>query len=178
MTNRRRSNHCKHQGVLKKRKRKPDCATSGLYLTRFCCLYSDVTHWLILCLWLFICWFNSGAPRAKRASGAPWVSKSTHPRKFGNHVTVHRPSVRTTGKPMFNFTLSSSFGSIGKLILHTYCTSMLWSIHSCQKGICWPVSPDRIAGSGVDPSRSSIFLKLSADKLLVFKWSQAQVYFF
>ena len=29
--------------------------------------------------------------RAKRACGAPWVSKSTHPRKFGNHVTVHRP---------------------------------------------------------------------------------------
>ena len=33
-------------------------------------------------------------------------------------------------------------------------------------------------GSGVDPSRSSIFWKLSADNLLVFKWSQAQVYFF
>ena len=32
--------------------------------------------------------------------------KSTHPRKSGNHVTVHRPSVRTTGKPMFNLTLS------------------------------------------------------------------------
>ena len=49
---------------------------------------------------------------AKRAWGAPWVSKSTHPKKFGNHVTVHRPqparpSVRTTGKPMFNSTLSS-----------------------------------------------------------------------
>ena len=29
--------------------------------------------------------------RAKRACGAQWVSKSTHPRKFGNHVTVHRP---------------------------------------------------------------------------------------
>ena len=27
--------------------------------------------------------------------------------------------------------------------------------------ICWPVSPDRIAGLGVDPLRSSIFLKLS-----------------
>ena len=26
-------------------------------------------------------------------SGAPWGSKSTHPRKFGNHVTVHRPPV-------------------------------------------------------------------------------------
>ena len=30
--------------------------------------------------------------RAKRACGAPWVSKSTHPRKFGNHV--HRASDR------------------------------------------------------------------------------------
>ena len=42
---------------------------------------------------------------AKRVCGATWVSKSTHPRKFGNHVTVHRPparpSVPTTGQPMF-----------------------------------------------------------------------------
>ena len=44
--------------------------------------------------------------RVKRACGAPWVSKSTHPRTFGNHVTVHRPPSRTTGKPMFNLTLS------------------------------------------------------------------------
>ena len=73
---------------------------------------------------------SGGASCAKRASGAPWVSKSTHPRKFGYHVTVHRPSVRTIGKPMF--TLSSSFGSIGKMILHTNCTLMLWSIDSCQ----------------------------------------------
>ena len=29
--------------------------------------------------------------RAKRACGAPWVRKSTHPRKFGNHVTVNCP---------------------------------------------------------------------------------------
>ena len=28
-----------------------------------------------------------------------------------------------------------------------------------KQGIRWPVSPDRIAGSGVDPSRSSIFWK-------------------
>ena len=26
-----------------------------------------------------------------RVGGAPLLSKSTHPRKFGNHVTVHRP---------------------------------------------------------------------------------------
>ena len=42
----------------------------------------------------------------------------------------------------------------------------------------WPVSLDSTAGSGADPSRSSISLKLSADKLLVFKWSQAQDKFF
>ena len=44
-----------------------------------------------------------------------------------------------------------------------------------KQGTRWPVSLDRIAGPGVDPSRLSIFLKLSADKLLVFKWWQAQV---
>ena len=27
-------------------------------------------------------------------SRAPWASKSTHPRKFGNHVTVHRTNNR------------------------------------------------------------------------------------
>ena len=31
---------------------------------------------------------NRGAPRAC-VGGAPLLSKSTHPRKFGNHVTVH-----------------------------------------------------------------------------------------
>ena len=44
--------------------------------------------------------------------------------------------------------------------------------------IHWPVSPDRIAGSGINTLSSSTFLKLSADKLLLFKWSQAQVQFF
>ena len=77
--------------------------------------------------------------RAKRACGAPWVRKSTHPRKFGNHVTVHRPparcpSVRTTGKLMFNHTLSSQFGSTGRLILHTYCTSMLINWQLSKQG--------------------------------------------
>ena len=47
-----------------------------------------------------------------------------------------------------------------------------------KQDIRWPVSPDPIAGSGVDPLRSSIFLKLSADNLFVFKWLQAHVYFF
>ena len=29
---------------------------------------------------------------APRVGGTPQLSKSTHPKKFGNHVTVHRPS--------------------------------------------------------------------------------------
>ena len=37
--------------------------------------------------------------RAKRACGAPCVSKSTHPRIFGNHVTVHRPPARPPARP-------------------------------------------------------------------------------
>ena len=40
--------------------------------------------------------------RAKRACEAPWVSKSTHPRKFGNHVTVHRPQPARPSAPQEN----------------------------------------------------------------------------
>ena len=57
-------------------------------------------------LWLSY-YFIAELWRAKRACRAPWVSKSTHPRKLGNHVTIHRPSVHTTGQPMFNLLLSS-----------------------------------------------------------------------
>ena len=95
--------------------------------------------------------------RAKRACRAPWVSKSTQPGKFGNHVTDRpsdRPSVRTKGIPMFTLTLSSYFGSPGESWLHI---SVVINWQLSKQGIRWPVSPDRIAGSGVDPSRSSFF---------------------
>ena len=76
---------------------------------------------------------------------------------------------------MFTFTLSNCLGSPGGNWLHINVV-INWQLS--KQGIRWPVSPDRIAGSGVDPSRSSTFLKLSADKLLVFRCSQAQVYYF
>ena len=100
---------------------------------------------------------HSGAPRAKRACGAPWVNKSTHPRKFGNHMTerpTDRPSVPTTGIRMFTLTLSSYFGSPRESWLHINVV-INWQLS--KQGVRWPVSPGRIAGSGVDPSRSSIF---------------------
>ena len=38
--------------------------------------------------------------REARASRAPYLSKSTRPRKFGNHVTVHRlPTARPPARP-------------------------------------------------------------------------------
>ena len=70
---------------------------------------------------------------------------------------------------------TSYFGSPGENWLHINAV-INWQMS--KQGIRWPVSPDRIAGSGVDPSRSRTFLKLSGDKLIVFKWSPAQVYFF
>ena len=122
--------------------------------------------------WVNFCWVYaaglseplphySGArsrARAKRSSGAPWVSKSTHPRKFGNQVTVHRtndrPSIRTTGITMFPLTLSSYFGSPGEKWLHINVV-INWQLS--KPGTCWPVSPDRIACSGVEPSGRVFF---------------------
>ena len=59
---------------------------------------------------------------------------------------------------MFYLTLSSKFGSWSAT---WYCSS--WHIHVMinrqlsKQGIHWPVSPDCIAGSDIDPSRLSIF---------------------
>ena len=37
-------------------------------------------------------------PMSVDNSGAPWVSKFTHKRKFGNHVTVHQAPIRPHNK--------------------------------------------------------------------------------
>ena len=83
----------------------------------------------------------------------------SHPRKFGNHVT-DRPSNRPSSPQAYQCLVSHFLATLG-----ADCTSMLSSIDSCQNS--WPVSPDRIAGSGVEVE---YFLKLSADNLFVFKW--------
>ena len=46
-----------------------------------------------------------------------------------------------------------------------------------KQDIRWPVSSDRIAGASVDPSRSSTFLKLSADKLPVSNYHRLKFIF-
>ena len=103
---------------------------------------------------------SGGAPCAKRASGAPWVGKSTHPKTFGYHVTVHCPSVCTTGRAMYNFTLSSSFWSIGKLMLDTYCTSMFWSIDSCQNKVSADHYHLTVSRAQVSAHRGQVFFEV------------------
>ena len=51
---------------------------------------------------------HARASRA-RVGGAPLLSKSTHPRKFGNHVTVQRPTDRRPSAPQENQCLLSHF---------------------------------------------------------------------
>ena len=45
---------------------------------------------------------NSGALAREARLRSTIVSKSTHPRKFGNHVTVHRPPAARLSAPQGN----------------------------------------------------------------------------
>ena len=42
--------------------------------------------------------------------------------------------------------------------------------HLSNQGIRWPVSRDHIAGSSYSLSRSRVFLKLTAEQVLIFDW--------
>ena len=58
--------------------------------------------------------------------------------------------------------------------MHTYWTSMLWSIDSCQNKVSADQSHLTVSWAQVStPIQVKYILKLSADKLLVFKWLQA-----
>ena len=80
-----------------------------------------------------------------------------------------RPSVRTTGIPMFTLTLSSYFGSPGESWLHINVV-INWQLS--KHGIRWPVSPDRIAGSGVEVIRWQFtrFQMIAGSRLLFLKF--------
>ena len=58
--------------------------------------------------------------------------------------------------------------------MHTYWTS----IDSCQNRVPADQYHLTVSRAQVSTHRGQVFLKLSDDKLLVFKWSQAQVQFF
>ena len=93
-------------------------------------------------------------------------------------MTLHRPSdllsVRTTGIPIFNITLSSMFGSLRPDIVHS-CFDQLTAFKAVYPltNIAWPYR-----GFKYRHTEFECFLKLSTDKLPLFSWSQAQVQFF
>ena len=76
---------------------------------------------------------------------------------------------------MFNPTLPSKFGSTGRLILHTYCKSMLWSINSCQNRVSADQHHLIVSRGQVSTYRVRVFFEVIRWQV---KWSQAQVYFF
>ena len=120
---------------------------------------------------------NRRAPRAYEQSPIAkkmWLLSHFHPMNFGSHVTVRpsvHPSFRTTGNQCESLHFLATVRACN-LILHIHVV-VNWQLS--KQGVRWPVSHNYTAGSAVDPSVVHVFLKLSTDKLLVFKWSQAQL---
>ena len=99
------------------------------------------------------------------------------------HVSTHRGDViylEAVRWPVNCFTRSRTMFNLilVKLIMHSYWTSMFWSIDSCQNRVPADQYHLTVSRAQVSTHRGQVFLKLSADKLLVLKWSQAQVQFF
>ena len=100
--------------------------------------------------------------RAKPASGAPWVRKwSDLPIRENLVITwpyTDWPPARQRDRPSapqaYQCLLSHILASLGAHRLHINVV-INWQLS--KQGIRCPVSPGLIAGSGVDPSRSSIF---------------------
>ena len=62
--------------------------------------------------------------------------------------------------------------------MHTYWTSMFWSIDSCQNRVLADQYYLAVSLAQTSTHRGQVFFKVIRDKLLVFKWSQAQDQFF
>ena len=106
----------------------------------------------------------------KQSPIAKKIWLSIHLRNFGSHMTVH-PSVSPQGN---QDEISHFLASVGacNMILHILVvvnklsavktryllTSIIWPCCGLQ---CWPIEV-------------TLFFKFSADKLLLFSWSQAQ----
>ena len=81
--------------------------------------------------------------------------------------TDRRPSVRTAGKPIFNLAEDSSLGAQVQPDIAHPCCDQLTPVKTgyLLTSATWPYR-----GLGYRPIEVEYFLKLSADKLLVFNW--------
>ena len=92
-------------------------------------------------------------------------------------MTVHRPPARPSAPQAYQRLLSHFLVTLGAQE-KADCTSMLSSIDSCQNRVSADHYHLTESRAQVSTHRGRVFLKLSADNLLVFKWSQAHVCFF
>ena len=85
--------------------------------------------------------YSGARAREARASGAPWVRKSTHPRKFGNHVTVHRTNDRPSAPQAYQWKIGGGlwvqweFWILGTRLFFGAKTNghrVLWSINNLE----------------------------------------------
>ena len=79
---------------------------------------------------------------------------------------------------MFNLTLSSQFGSTGRLILHTYWLSMLWSIDSCQNRVSADQYQPTVSRAQVSTHRGRIFFEVIRWQLTTFQMIAGSSVFF
>ena len=111
-----------------------------------------------------------------RVGGAPLLKKSTHPRKFGNHVT-NRLTDRPSAPQAYQCLLSHFLATLGAQE-KADCTSMLSSIDSCQNRVSADLYHLTESRAQVSTHRGRVFFKVIRWQNTSFKWSQAQVYFF
>ena len=105
------------------------------------------------------------------------------------HVSTHRGDViylEAVRWPVNCFTRSRTMFNLILLLVWEHrktdnaylLDTMFWSIDSCQNRVPADQYQMTVSWAQVLTHRGEVFLKLSADKLLVFKWSQSQVQFF
>ena len=147
--------------------------------------------WMYISLWpsspvAFIKWaivfkrtcqnVKGGSTRARSARERSPIPKKmwqyTHPRNFGNHVTV-RPTEWPSICPHHRETnvKSHTFQLVWEPA-NWYCASIPWSIHSCQNRVSADQYHMTVSRAQVSTNRVCVFLKLSADKLLVVKYGR------
>ena len=101
---------------------------------------------------------NSGAPRTKRPSGAPWVNRSTHPRKSGNHVT-DQPTDRPSAPHGYQCLLSHFLATLGAQEKADR-TSILSSIDSCQNRVSTDQYNLTVSRAQVSTHRGRVFFEV------------------
>ena len=94
----------------------------------------------------------------KHACGAPWSNKSTHPRKFGNHMT-DRPTDRPSATQAYQCLLSHFLATLGAQE-KADCTSMLSSIDSCQNKVSADQYHLAVSRAQVSTHRGRVFFEV------------------